>query len=285
MKTSGYILKENMNNDLRIKALESIYNAKSGHPGGVLSCIDIIEYLFTKVLDFDLSDMSSIHRDRFILSKGHSAPALYAVAAKVGIISENRLNGLRKINHELQAHTHRGATPWVEASTGSLGQGFSFAIGESYGLRLQNINQRVYVMIGDGEMQEGEIWEGAMFAGHHKLSNLCAIIDYNKLQSDDFNSNIIGLEPLENKWKSFGWNVIEIDGHNRDEIAASFDNAKSYQTAPTVIIANTIKGKGVSFMENVPEWHGSVMISNEDLKSALTELGASDTEIKRAISG
>ena len=140
-------------------------------------------------------------------------------------------------------------------------------------------------MIGDGEMQEGEIWEGAMFAGHHKLSNLCAIIDYNKLQSDDFNSNIIGLEPLENKWKSFGWNVLEIDGHNRDEIAASFDNAKSYQTAPTVIIANTVKGKGVSFMENVPEWHGSVMISNEDLKSALTELGASDTEIERAISG
>ena len=272
-----------MNNDLRIKALESIYNAKSGHPGGVLSCIDLIDHLYTEVLAFDVNNMDTLHRDRFILSKGHSAPALYTVAAKVGIIAEERLNGLRKINHELQAHTHRGATPWVEASTGSLGQGFSFAIGESYGLRLQNIDQRIYVMIGDGEMQEGEIWEGAMFAAHHKLANLCTIIDYNKLQSDDFNSNIMGLEPLSDKWKSFGWNVLEIDGHNKKEIRKSFDDAKSCKTSPTVIIANTIKGKGVSFMENIPEWHGSVMISNDDLKLALKELGASDLEIERAI--
>ena len=237
-----------MNNDLRIKALESIFHAKSGHPGGVLSCIDIIEHLFSSVLRLDFNKLELLERDRFILSKGHSAPALYAVAAKVGIISQDRLNGLRKINHELQAHTHRGATPWVEASTGSLGQGFSFAIGEAHGLRLQNIDRRVYVMIGDGEMQEGEIWEGAMFAAHHKLINLCTVVDYNKLQSDDTNANIMGLEPLNDKWRSFGWNVIEIDGHHKNEISKAFDDAMHCQTAPTIIIAHTIKGKGVSFM-------------------------------------
>ena len=177
----------------------------------MLSCIDIIEYLFNDEMQFDVCNFEKVDRDRFILSKGHSAPALYAVAAKAGIISEDKLNGLRKLNHEMQAHTHRGATPWVEASTGSLGQGFSFAIGEAYGLRLQNIQNRVYVMIGDGEMQEGEIWEGAMFAAHHGLDNLCAIVDYNKAQSDDFNSNIMGLEPVNEKRKSYGWHVIEID--------------------------------------------------------------------------
>ncbi len=274
-----------MNNDLRIKAIESIYHAKSGHPGGVLSCIDLIEHIYTSVLNFDVRNMESKKRDRFILSKGHSAPALYVVAAKVGIISDDRLNGLRKINHELQAHTHRGTTPWVEASTGSLGQGFSFAIGEAYGLRLQNINQRVYVMIGDGEVQEGEVWEGAMFAAHHNLKNLCAIVDYNKLQSDDLNSNIMGLEPLSKKWESFGWNVIEIDGHCKKEMTLAFKDAASHKNSPTVIIANTIKGKGVSFMENVPEWHGSVMISDDDLTASLTELGASNSRIKDIING
>jgi transketolase len=168
-------------NWLRRKALESIYHAKSGHPGGVLSAIDIIDFLFSFEMNFDVNDFNKVERDRFILSKGHSAPALYAVAAKVGIISPSRLNGLRKINHELQAHTHRISTPWVEASTGSLGQGFSFAIGEAYGLKLQNITNRVYVMLGDGELQEGEVWEGNMFSAHHKLDNLCAIVDYNKM--------------------------------------------------------------------------------------------------------
>jgi transketolase len=236
-------------------------------------------------MDFDPNDLKKINRDRFILSKGHSAPALYAVAAKAGIISSDRLNGLRKINHELQAHTHRGSTPWVEASTGSLAQGFSFAIGEASGLKMQNINNRVYVMIGDGEMQEGQIWEGAMFAAHHSLDNLCAIIDYNKLQSDDSNANIMGLEPLAEKWNSFGWHVVEIDGHNNIEIAAAFKKAKNTKTEPTVIIAHTIKGKGVSYMENVPAWHGSLRLSEEELTIALSELGATNKEIKEAING
>jgi len=273
------------NNWLRRKSLESIYHAKSGHPGGVLSCIDIIEYLFSFELNFDIKDFNKIDRDRFILSKGHSAPALYAVAAKAGIISSERLNGLRKINHELQAHTHRTATPWVEASTGSLGQGFSFAIGEAYGLNMQKVNNRVYVMIGDGEMQEGEIWEGAMFAAHYSLANLCAIVDYNKLQSDDANANIMGLEPLSEKWNAFGWNVIEIDGHNNLDIENGFNEAKLCKSKPTVIIANTIKGKGVSYMENSPAWHGSLRLSEEELSSALTELGATENDIEVAING
>jgi transketolase len=267
------------NNEIRRKALESIYYAKSGHPGGVLSSIDIIYFLFSQEMKYSIDDFESVERDRFILSKGHSAPALYAVAAKVGIISEDRLNGLRKINHELQAHTHRIATPWVEASTGSLGQGFSFAIGEAKALKMQSISNRVYVMLGDGELQEGEVWEGAMFATHHKLDNLCAVVDYNKMQSDNLIENIMGLEPLADKWISFGWNVLEIDGHNSQEMKIAFNDARNVKNKPTIIIANTIKGKGVSYMENSPTWHGSLELSNEDFKQALLELGATDSEI------
>lgn len=272
-------------NWIRRRALESIFKAKSGHPGGVLSSIDIIDHLFTFEMSYDSNNFNKIQRDRFILSKGHSAPALYAVAAKVGIISSEKLNGLRKLNHELQAHTHRITTPWVEASTGSLGQGFSFAIGEAKGLLMQSINNRVYVMIGDGELQEGEIWEGAMFASHHKLHNLCAIVDYNKMQSDDYNENIIKIEPLYEKFVSFGWNVIEIDGHSPSQIENGFNFAKKCQDKPSIIIAHTIKGKGVSFMENSPHWHGSVKMTINDIKKSLIELGATKNEIERVLNG
>ena len=268
---------------IRQNSLLSIYHAESGHPGGVLSSIDIIAYLFMREMNYDKNDFTIKKRDRFILSKGHCAPALYAVAAEVGIIDKSRLNGLRKLNHELQGHTHRGTTPWVEASTGSLGQGFSFAIGEAKGLKMQNIDNRVYVMLGDGELQEGEVWEGAMFAGHHDLDNLCAIIDYNKMQSDDLNENIMGLEPLADKWKSFNWHVEEIDGHNFDEIEKAFDQARNTKNKPTVIIAHTVKGKGVSYMEGSPAWHGSLKLSNEDLSQALLELGATKEEIEEYI--
>jgi transketolase len=267
-------------NNARINSLCSIYKAESGHPGGVLSAIDILSYLFIKEMKYDKKDFSINERDRFILSKGHCAPALYAVAAEVGIIEKSRLNGLRKLNHELQGHTHRVATLWAEASTGSLGQGFSFSIGEAKGLELQNINNRVYVMLGDGELQEGEVWEGIMFAGHHQLDNLCAIVDYNKMQSDDLNKNIMGLEPLTDKWISFNWHVIEIDGHNFDEIELAFNEARNIKEKPTVIIAHTIKGKGVSYMEGSPAWHGSLKLSNDDLSQALLELGATKEEIK-----
>ena len=269
----------------RALSLISIYHAESGHPGGVLSCIDLIAYLFLEEMRFDPKDFSFNERDRFILSKGHCAPALYAVASICGILKEDRLNGLRKLNHELQGHTCRTTTPWVEASTGSLGQGFSFAIGQSIGLKIQDIDNRIFVMIGDGEMQEGQIWEGAMFAAHHKLDNLCAIIDYNKMQSDDLNENIINLEPLFEKWHSFGWNVIEIDGHNFDEIKFGLASASACKDKPSVIIANTIKGKDVSFMEKIPTWHGSVKLTNEDISLALAELGYSKEEIAGVLNG
>ncbi len=266
--------------NIRKNALISIYHAGSGHPGGVLSAIDIIAYLFEKEMGKYPIDVNVKNRDRFILSKGHACPALYAVAAEVGIINYERLNGLRKLNHELQGHPHRGSTPWVEASTGSLGQGFSFAIGEALGLRLQDIDNRVYVLLGDGELQEGEVWEGVMFSSHHSLDNLCVIIDYNKMQSDDLNRNIIELEPLSEKWKSFNWNVLEIDGHNFHDMENAFNNARTTKHKPSVIIANTIKGKGVSYMEGVPAWHGSVKHSVQDIQLALLELGASEEEIK-----
>ena len=268
---------------LRQNALLSIYMAKSGHPGGVLSAIDIIAFLFLKEMNYDPLNMNMPKRDRFILSKGHACPALYAVAAEAGIIQTSRLKGLRKLNHELQGHPSRESTPWVEASTGSLGQGFSFAIGEAFGLRYQNIQNRVYVMLGDGELQEGEIWEGAMFAGHHGLDNLCCIIDYNKMQSDDYNKNIMGLEPLSDKWDSFGWKVVEIDGHNQIEIKNAFRAAKETKSRPTLIIAHTIKGKGVSYMEGSPAWHGSAKLSDDDIKTALLDLGVPEDMLEDTI--
>jgi len=269
----------------RIYSLISIYEAESGHPGGVLSSIDLIMYLFGKEMEYDPLDMGAENRDRFILSKGHCAPALYSVAAICGIIDTDRLNGLRKLNHELQGHTSRTTTPWVEASTGSLAQGFSFAIGEAFGFKMQSIPNRVYVMLGDGEIQEGQVWEGAMLSAHHKLNNLCAIIDYNKMQSDDLNENIMGLEPLSDKWSSFGWNVINIDGHDFKQIGKAFDDAKKFDDGPTVIIANTIKGKGVSYMEGSPTWHGSLKLTDEDMTVALQELGLDGAKIKEVLNG
>jgi len=265
---------------IRINSLISIFKAESGHPGGCLSAIDLMAYLFLEEMKYNPKDMLVINRDRFILSKGHCAPALYAVAAEAGIIDKSRLNGLRKLNHELQGHTHRGTTPWVEASTGSLGQGFSFAIGEAMGLKMQKIDYSVYVMLGDGELQEGEVWEGAMFAGHHKLDNICAIVDYNKMQSDNLNENIMGLEPLADKWESLNWHVVEIDGHNFNEMETAFKEAGATKIKPTVVIAHTIKGKGVSYMEGSPAWHGSVKLNVDDFGQALTELGATEKEIQ-----
>ena len=174
------------------------------------------------------------------------------------------------------------STPFVEASTGSLGQGFSFAIGQSVGLKMHKSKHRVYTMIGDGEMQEGEIWEGAMFAGHNNLDNLCAIVDYNKMQSDNLNENIISIEPLVDKWKSFSWHVLEIDGHNFDDIDKAFKLARLVKNMPT-IIAHTIKGKGVSFMENLPLWHGSLKLSDEDIVKALEDLSATEEEILEGV--
>tara|TARA_B100001778_G_C18504829_1_gene591370 strand:- start:134 stop:982 length:849 start_codon:yes stop_codon:yes gene_type:complete len=272
--------KELIDRSLRMKraALASIFEAGSGHPGGVLSCIDLINYILCEKLDKNINT-------KFILSKGHAAPAIYSAAAENGWIKYSELEKLRKLGSPLQGHPSVLETPWVESSTGSLGQGFSFAIGMSMGFRHQNIPSNVYVMLGDGELQEGEIWEGAMCASHYKLGNLCAVVDYNKLQSDDLNENIMGLEPLNKKWQSFNWNVIEIDGHDFNQIESAFNNIKNIFDKPSVIIAHTIKGKGVSFMENIAAWHGSVKLNPDELEKALRDLETPEEDISRYIEG
>lgn len=271
---------ELVDRSLRMKraALVSIFKAGSGHPGGVLSCIDLINYILCENLDKNIDK-------RFILSKGHAAPALYAAAAENGWIKYSKLLTLRKLGSPLQGHPSVLQTPWAESSTGSLGQGFSFAIGMAMGFRHQDNSTNVCVMLGDGELQEGEIWEGAMCASHYKLGNLCAVIDYNKLQSDDLNENIMGLEPLDKKWQSFNWNVIEIDGHDFNQIEFAFNSIKSISDKPSVIIAHTIKGKGVSFMEDIPAWHGSVKLSSDELEKALRDLETPKEDISKYVEG
>jgi transketolase len=258
----------------RIKTLKSIYYAKSGHPGGSLSTIDILIEL---VNSGDILKANS--KNKFILSKGHACPALYAVASELGLISDNDLYQLRKLGSLTQGHPHSKLLPWLETSTGSLGQGFSVAIGMCLGYKHLSTYERVYVLVGDGELQEGEIWEGAMCAAHYKLDNLCLIIDYNKLQSDNLNSNIMQLEPLKQKWESFGWDVIEIDGHSITEINNAIKIANNIINKPCAIIANTIKGKGVTYMESSPLWHGSVMLTKEDMYKALIDLHANEKDL------
>jgi len=266
-------LKE-LSNQARIYGLMSIFFAGSGHPGGILSCMDLIVYLYSTRLKIkNINQFKSINRDRFILSKGHSAPAIYSTLAALKILKYKDILKLRKIDSVYQGHTCRINTPWIEASTGSLGQGFSFAIGQALTLKFLKNKNKVFSMIGDGEMQEGQIWEGLMFSAQHKLKNFVAILDYNKLQSDNFNKNIINIEPLKKKIISFNWNVVEINGHSFKEIDRAI-NRKFKNEKPIFIIAHTVKGKGVSFMENKPLWHGSLKMNVEQIISSLKELGA-----------
>lgn len=265
---------------IRILSLISIFHAESGHPGGALSCADILAVLASRNLPFD-----GAGKNHLVFSKGHSCPALYAMAALQKLIPTQSLLTLRKIDSLLQGHPSVLTTPWVEASTGSLGQGFSVAIGMAMGKKYRLRDSSIFTLLGDGEMQEGQVWEGAMCAAHYGLDNLCAIVDYNKLQSDDLNENIISLNSLANKWKAFNWNVIEIDGHNFKEIENAIRTFDQVKGMPTVIIANTVKGKGVSFMENVPAWHGSVKIKPTELKLALTELGISEQDMLSVAGG
>jgi transketolase len=264
----------------RKHAIAAIYHAGSGHPGGAMSSSDILACLFGAELNMWPDDLANPHRDRFVLSKGHGAPALYAVASHFGYCSPREALTLRKLGSKFQGHPHVLDLPWVETSTGSLGQGFSVALGMAMGLKLQNSQARVYTLLGDGELQEGEVWEAAMCGAHHKLDNLCAIIDYNKLQSDDRNDNIMRLEPLAAKWRAFDWAVAEVDGHDIPEILRTFRRASAAQGRPQIIIAHTIKGKGVPYMENVPAWHGSVKLTREQAEDALNALGSNAHEIQ-----
>jgi transketolase len=257
---------------IKIDAIKSIYHAKSGHPGGVLSAADIVTYLFFNEIKINKKNINSLNRNRFILSKGHAAPLLYSIGAELGLIKKVDLLKLRNIDSNLQGHTSRNHTPWVEANTGSLGQGFSFGIGQALACKLNKSNNKVYVMIGDGEIQEGMIWEGALFASNYSLNNLCVILDNNKIQNDNFVKNIIKINPIGKKWKSFNWNVITINGHNFKQIKEAINKFKKEKNKPTLILANTIKGKGVNFMENNPLWHGSIDIGQENYEKAIKEL-------------
>lgn len=256
---------------LRRHIITMIGQASSGHPGGSLSAVEILAALYFRILRHDPANPCWPDRDRFILSKGHAAPVLYAVLAECGYVPVEELGTLRQINSRLQGHTDCSLTPGVEMSSGSLGQGLSFGVGAALGGRLNRQDFRTYVLLGDGECDEGQVWEAAMAAAHFKLDSLTAIIDNNGLQIDGWNRDVMNIQPLAQKWQAFGWNAIEIDGHNFDELFAAFQKAKITKRQPTIIIARTVKGKGVSFMENNVDYHGKPPTPAE-VKRALEEL-------------
>ncbi len=255
---------------IRIMIIEMLSGAGSGHPGGSLSSTDILTCLYFSVMRHNPHDPDWPDRDRFHLSKGHCCPALYAVLAECGYFAKSELTTLRKFGCMLQGHPDRH-TSGIEVSSGSLGQGLSVALGMSLAGKLDKKDYRVYCLMGDGEIQEGNIWEAAMAASHYKCDNLCAILDYNGFQIDGRVSEVMGIEPLAEKWRAFGWYVLEIDGHNMGAIHKAFDTAKKIKEKPTIVIAKTIKGKGVSFMENVVDFHGRAP-SSDETKLAFKEL-------------
>lgn len=263
--------------NIRRDIVTMIHSSKSGHPGGSLSAVEILTSLYFDEMNVDSRNSKMEDRDRFVLSKGHAAPVLYSTLAEKGYFDKAELNSLRKIGAMLQGHPDMKGIPGVEMSTGSLGQGFSVACGMAMASKLDNAPWRVYTLLGDGEIQEGIVWEAAMSAAHYKLDNLVAFLDYNGLQIDGEVEKVMNVGPAMDKFKSFGWNVIEIDGHDFDQIFAALDMAKETVGKPTMIIAKTVKGKGVSFMENNAGWHGTAP-SDSDLEKALQELGGSDNE-------
>jgi transketolase len=248
-----------------------IGTAGSGHPGGSLSAVEILTALYFKILKHDPANPIWEDRDRFILSKGHAAPVLYATLCRAGYLPETELCTLRKIDSRLQGHPECTLTPGVEMSAGALGQGLSFGIGVALTGRLNSKDYYTYVLMGDGECDEGQVWEAAMAAAQFKLDKLIAIIDNNGLQIDGWNKDVMNLEPLADKWRSFNWNVIETRGNEIAEVIAAFEKAKLSQGKPAVIIAHTLKGKGVSFMENKADFHGKAP-NTEEMKKALKEL-------------
>lgn len=248
---------------VRLGILEGVFHAKSGHPGGSLSSADIFTYLYFKELNIDPKDPQKADRDRFVLSKGHCAPGLYAVLAQRGYFAESELQKLRHIGAMLQGHPDMKGTPGVDMSSGSLGQGISAAAGMAVAGKMDNKDYRVYTLLGDGESEEGQVWEACMFAGHHKLDNLCVIVDFNGLQIDGPVSQVGGPEPFDTKFEAFGFEVMTINGNDFDDLEKAFAAAKACKGKPFAIIAKTIKGKGVSFMENQVGWHGKAPNADE----------------------
>lgn len=255
----------------RMGIIEGVFNAKSGHPGGSLSCVDIITYLYFNHMNVDPANPKMEDRDRFVLSKGHAAPALYAVLALKGFFPQEWIKTLRKSDSNLQGHPSIKYTPGVDMCTGSLGQGISAACGMALGAKLAKKDFRVYTILGDGEIQEGQVWEAAMYAPAKQLDNLVAVVDNNNLQIDGSVEEVSSPYPIGDKFRAFGWNVIEIDAHSFDEIDSAFAAAKACKGKPTCIVAKSIKGKGVSYMEDMVNWHG-VAPNAEQYEQAMAEL-------------
>ena len=256
---------------VRMGVIEGVYNAKAGHPGGSLSVADTLTYLYMNRMNVDPANPEMADRDRLVLSKGHTAPALYACLAHRGFFPVEELKTLRKIDSRLQGHPVRGKVPGVDMSTGSLGQGISAACGMALSGKISSDTYKVYTVLGDGEIQEGQVWEAAMFAAHYQLDNLVAVVDNNGLQIDGKIGDVMSPYPIDEKFAAFGWHVICINGHDFDEIEKAFNEAETVLNKPTVIIQRSTKGKGVSFMENQVGWHGNAP-SDEQYEQAVAEL-------------
>lgn len=257
---------------IRIDVIRAIHSAASGHPGGSLSAADIVTALYFKEMNIDPADPKKSDRDKFILSKGHAGPVQYAALGERGYFDVSEMMTLRKLGSNFQGHPNMHKVPGVEMSTGSLGQGISASVGMALANKMDKNTGRVYTLLGDGELQEGLVWEAVMSAAHYSLDNLVAIVDFNGLQIDGNNDDVMTVKPVDEKFAAFGWNVLVIDGHNFDEIFTAFDQARQCKGKPTAIIAKTHKGKGVSFMEDNPGWHGKAP-SSEELAQAIEELG------------
>jgi len=266
---------QSITKSMRVNILKMVHNAQSGHPGGSLSATDILAVLYFRIMNINKENVKDAQRDKFILSKGHASPALYAVLKEKGFISQEDLMTFRLINSNIQGHPNMRDTLGVDASTGSLGQGLAIGVGISLANRLNNLDYCTYVLCGDGECQEGELWEAAMAAGHYHLDNLCVIVDHNKLQIDGRNDDVMKVEPLDKKFEAFGFEVLTVDGHDLKALEEVLNKAKTIKGKPVCVIAETVKGKGVSFMENQAGWHGKAP-SDEQLEQALKELGGNN---------
>ena len=266
--------------EIRLGIVEAVFNAKSGHPGGALSSADILTYLYFREMNVSADKANDENRDRFVLSKGHSCPAYYSVLAEKGYFSKDELKSFRHTGAMLQGHPDMKGINGVDMSSGSLGQGFSVACGMALGAKIDKKDYRTYALLGDGESQEGQVWEAITFASHYNLDNLCLIIDNNGLQIDGKVKDVMNIMPYASKLKAFGWNVVSCDGHNFEEIKNAFDKARQTKGKPTAIIAQTVKGKGVSFMENQASWHGKAP-NEEQYNIAVREL----TEYKNSLGG
>lgn len=257
--------------NIRKMALEAVHSAKAGHPGGSLSCADILSYLYMEEMKVDPENPKCADRDRFVLSKGHASPALYAALAERGFIPKEDIKTFRSADSYLQGHPDMKGVAGVDMSTGSLGQGISAACGMALAAKLDDKDYRVYTILGDGECEEGQVWEAAMFAAHYKLDNLTAFLDFNGLQIDGDITHVMNPTPLDEKFRAFNWNVICIDAHNYCEIENAVEQAKNTKGMPTLILAKSVKGKGVSFMENEASWHGAAP-NDEQYETAIAEL-------------